>query len=221
MTENEAVTKQKLVIVGAGGFGRELYQLITDINQNGGDLEVLGFVDNSIPIKLPKQVSVLGTDQWAFKHLNKNHFFTLGLGNSRIRQKLSKTYLAAGLNPINLIHPDVHIGYNFILGEGNIICAGTIITTDVKIGNFVNINLQCTLGHDCRLGNFVSLHPGVRISGNVEIGAGTEVGTGAILLPGVKVGENCTIGAGAVVTKNCEAGKTYVGIPAREMTKNG
>lgn len=217
--------KQKLVIIGAGGFGREVFQLISEINNFHENFEISGFIDqkgaNSSLLKSP----LLGDDDWALANLGRDREespgYVLGIGSSVLREKIGKKYSDTIWKPVELIHPRAILGNEIRRGSGCIICAGTILTTDIQLGNFVNLNLQCTIGHDAVLGDFVSLHPGVRLSGNVRVGRGTEIGTGAVVLPGVKIGDYCTIGAGAVVNKDCEAGKTYVGVPAREINKHG
>jgi acetyltransferase-like isoleucine patch superfamily enzyme len=101
------------------------------------------------------------------------------------------------------------------LGKGSIICAGTLITTNIKIGRHVHVNIGSTIGHDSILNEYVTLNPSVNVSGNVEIGTGCEIGTGSVLIPHVKVDEWSIVGAGSVVTKSLQANVTAVGAPAR------
>ena len=103
------------------------------------------------------------------------------------------------------------------VGEGSIICAGTIITVDVIIGKHVIVNLDCTLGHDDIINDFVTMYPSVNVSGNVEIGECSELGTGAQIIQGKKIVPNTIIGAGAVVVKDIEEKGTYVGSPVRKI----
>lgn len=208
--------KQKLVIVGAGGLGREVCQLIHDINLKKEIFELLGFVDKKGTDQNLLARPLLGDDTWALRQ-HEELGFVLGIGASVVREKLSATYTDSELKPIELVHPTALLGHAISRGQGCMICAGSILTTDIQLGNFVNINLQCTIGHDCVLEDFVTLHPGVRLSGNVRVGRGCEIGTGAIILPGVNIGAYCRIGAGAVVTKDCAAKGTYVGVPAKKI----
>jgi acetyltransferase-like isoleucine patch superfamily enzyme len=105
------------------------------------------------------------------------------------------------------------------IGEGAIICAGSIATVNVRFEPFCMVNLTCTIGHEAVIGRGSVLNPTVNISGGVELGSGVLVGTGAQILQYVKVGDGATIGAGAVVTKDVYAGTTVVGIPAKELIK--
>ncbi|MEO1414072.1 MAG: acetyltransferase [Bacteroidota bacterium] len=209
-----------LVIVGAGGFGRETEMLIKEINRClDTPMQVLGFVD-----RLPttsesdvRKIEILGDDDWAISHLSRDTQIICAIAKSFLRRSITQVYEQSGFKFVKLIHPNVVYGEDLILGEGTIICAGTVATVNVQIGRHCHINLQCTLGHDAILEDFVTLYPGVRMSGNVYVESEVEIGTGAIVLPGLKLGKGCVIGAGAVVTKDCEAGKTYVGVPARAI----
>jgi acetyltransferase-like isoleucine patch superfamily enzyme len=105
------------------------------------------------------------------------------------------------------------------LGEGVVLCAGTVVTTDVVIGAHVHVNLGCTISHDARVGEFSTLSPGVHVSGNVTIGRDVFVGTGACIINGtagqpLTIGDGAVIAAGACVTRPVEPGSMVAGVPA-------
>ena len=114
-----------------------------------------------------------------------------------------------------LIHPDVRIRSRIRIGGGSIICEGTQMTTNIKLGRHTIVNLGCTVGHDSVLEDFVTVAPGVNISGNVTIGTGTDLGTGSKIIQGINVGRWTVVGAGAVVSRDLPANVTAVGVPAR------
>jgi sugar O-acyltransferase (sialic acid O-acetyltransferase NeuD family) len=117
-----------------------------------------------------------------------------------------------------LIHPSCYIGTDqVIIGEGSIVCAGTIITVNIDIGKHVILNLACTVGHDTIIEDYCSFMPSVNISGEVKIGNGVYCGTGAKIINQLEIGENSIIGAGAVVSKTLPANCTAVGIPAKPI----
>ena len=118
-----------------------------------------------------------------------------------------------------LIQPDIRIQpfQNIIIGKGSVVCAGNLFTTNITIGEFVIINLACTVGHDVVMEDFCSVMPGVNISGKVKLCRNTYVGTGAKLINYIDIGENCTIGAGAVVTGSFERNSVIAGVPARVL----
>ena len=119
-----------------------------------------------------------------------------------------------------IVDPSVILSKRVVIGEGTIICAGTIATVDISIGKHVIINLDCTLGHDDVIEDFVTIYPSVNVSGNVRVGECSEIGTGVQIIQGKKIKSNTIIGAGAVVIKNIDKPGTYVGVPAREKRFN-
>ena len=106
------------------------------------------------------------------------------------------------------------------MGEGVVICAGNILTTNIRVGRHVHINLACTISHDVVLGDFVTVAPGAHISGRVHVGDRAYIGTGACIINGesdapIVIGEDAMVGAAACVTRDVAAGTTVVGVPAR------
>jgi serine acetyltransferase len=103
-----------------------------------------------------------------------------------------------------------------------VICAGNILTTNIVLGQHVQLNLDCTVGHDVVMGDYTSLAPGVHISGCVHLGNRVYIGTGAVIINGTQddpivIGDDVVIGAGACVTKSVADGLTVVGVPARPL----
>lgn len=129
--------------------------------------------------------------------------------------------LPKGLKFPTLLHSSAVLmdAENLKIGEGCQITAHCVLSTNVQIGKFNLINLNSTIGHDCVIGDFCSIMPGVNLSGGVKLEEEVYLGTNATVLPGLSIGKGATIGAGAVVTKNVPAGKTYIGVPAKEMTQ--
>jgi len=110
------------------------------------------------------------------------------------------------------------------IGEGTVICAGNILTTNIVLGKQVQINLDCTLGHDVVLSDYATLAPGVHVSGCVQIGRRAYIGTGAEILNGTQndpivIGDDAVIGAGACVTCSIPSGQTWVGVPAKPVRR--
>lgn len=107
--------------------------------------------------------------------------------------------------------------YSSLIGEGSIICPGTILTVNITIGKHVIINLNCTIGHHVVIGDFVTISPGANISGNVSIGDNCYIGSNAVIREGIYIGSDVIIGAGAVVVKHIHEPGTYVGNPVRKL----
>lgn len=207
-----------LVIIGAGGFGREVAELVCRINQNRPTWNLLGFLDENKAIgSAVGKYSVLGNLEWLDNHINVFVACAVGTGHLRknIMEKLSKKTLRIA----TLIDPSVIITGRCLMGEGSIICAGSILTTDIKLGKYVIINLSCTVGHDTILHDFCTVHPGVNISGQVEIDECVDFGTGTKVIQGKHICKNVTFGAGSVIVTDIEEPGTYVGVPAKKQQR--
>jgi sugar O-acyltransferase (sialic acid O-acetyltransferase NeuD family) len=205
-----------IVIVGAGGFGREVLCLIEDINKANGSWEILGFLDDSAAAssKMVHGHPVLGGIGWLDDAPHRPHV-AFGIGSPATRRRLAHALADRTAGFPALVHPSVVMSARVQLGSGVIITAGNILTTDIRLGNHTMLNLQCTVGHDVELGEYVTVSPGVNISGNVRIGEGSDIGTGAKIIQGVTVGEWVVVGAGAVVSKGLPNNCTAVGVPAK------
>lgn len=107
------------------------------------------------------------------------------------------------------------LSHSVEIGEGCIICAGSIATVNIHIGNNVIINLDCTIGHDTKIGDYVTVYPSANISGLVTIEEAAEIGTGTQIIQGKRIGEATIVGAGAVVISDLPAKCTAVGSPAK------
>lgn len=142
------------------------------------------------------------------------------VGSAKIRKEIiKKIYTYKNVHFATLIDPSVICSKYMQIGEGSIICAGTILTVNVTIGKHVIMNLDCTVGHDVVLNNFITVYPGVNISGNVIIGECCELGTGTKIIQGKNICDDCILGAGAVVVKDIKEAGTYVGVPVKKVRK--
>lgn len=209
---------KKLVIIGAGGFGREVKMLVDQINAVRPTYTFVGFYDDGKEVStLVNGFPVLGNVA-DLNAVNEPLVVVLALGNPVYKKNVVTMLTNPLLSFDTLIHPSVIIGNDAVsIGKGTVICAGNIITCNISIHDFVTLNLACTIGHDTILDNFVSLMPGVNVSGEVRLGEGVYVGTGAKIINQLEIGNNTTVGAGAVVSKALPANCTAVGIPAKPI----
>lgn len=208
---------RKIAIIGAGGFGREVKMLIDQINGQEKRFEVLGFYDDRHYDGPINGVPYLGTLSKAAEQ-KEQLSFALGIGDPTIREKIVKLLDQPHFEFPNLIHPSVITGNDDVsLGRGNIICAGSILTVNIKLKDFIILNLCCTVGHDTVIDSYSSFMPSVNISGEVHIHEKVYVGTGAKIINLLEIGENTIVGAGAVVAKTLPANCTAVGIPAKPI----
>jgi sugar O-acyltransferase (sialic acid O-acetyltransferase NeuD family) len=211
--------KKRLVIFGAGGFGREVLQLIRDINESVSTWECEGFLVDSKYAKAGRIVQglpILGDLDWLIQ--NPEVYLVIAVGSPPARRQIALRASQICKIPFaTLVHPRAWIGEYVKIGEGSIICAGAMITTDIQIGRHVQINTGATIGHDAILEDFVTVYSSVNITGNVKLEEGVEVGTSAVLIPRTSVGCWSIIGAGSIITKSIYSNVTAVGSPAKAI----
>lgn len=211
---------RRIVIYGAGGFAREVHQLIDDVAENGAAVECAGFlVDQDFrDAEIVHGLPVFSDAAWLAAA--PDVIVTIAIGATaprrRIARHIEETF---GPRTLALQHPRAWVGRRVAIGSGVIVCAGAMVTADIVIGRHVQLHVNCTVGHDTVISDFVTISPGANISGRVAIGEGTFVGTGAVVLPDVNVGSWAIVGAGAVVTKDVPANATVAGTPARVIAE--
>jgi sugar O-acyltransferase (sialic acid O-acetyltransferase NeuD family) len=206
---------RRLLIFGAGGFGREVAWLV---EQAWGDsIERMFVVDREEYLSGPIHgipVELLGSVR-----ASADAAYVVAIGDPAARRHATAACVQWGLPPATVLHPRAEISSHVAIGPGSIVCAGCIVTTDVVIGEHVHVNLDCTIGHDVRIGDFVTLSPGVHVSGNVHLDANAFIGTGATIINGkpgspLVVGEGAVVAAGACVTRSVAPGALMAGVPA-------
>ena len=211
----DSIEAEKIVIVGTGGFAREVAWLISD-NQFE---KVVGFVtdDTDMHGKTLCDLPVLGTKDWLYSH--QEVLALVAIGNPRTRSAVTRELEANNVKFTSVDHNTVQKSKYVEWGKGCIVCAGAILTTQVKIGNHVHINLNVTIGHDVIIGDYVTIAPGANISGNVIIEDGVDIGTNAVVIQGITIGRGAIIGACAAVVKDVEQNAVVVGVPAKPIKK--
>jgi len=208
-----------LYIIGAGGFGREVAWLVERINTVTPTWNIKGFIDDNEANhgKYEGGYPVVGGCDYLIKRAEEV-WTVCAVGSAKTRKKIINKF--ADCNHVKfatVIDPSVIISNRVNIGDGTIICAGTIITVDITIGNHVIINLDCTLGHDDVISDFVTIYPSVNVSGCVTVGECAELGTGMQIIQGKNIGNEAIIGAGAVVVKDIPEKCTAVGSPAKPI----
>lgn len=211
--------KREILVYGAGGFGREVAWLIECCKTN---FELLGFIDDTYKQyeRSINDVMVFGLDE-AFRRFPSSKIVA-AVGDPCDREMIVTKAQNKNFLFERIIHPKTEMSKWIEIGDGTIICSGNILTTNIVIGKYVHINLNCTIGHNVNIGNFNTIAPGVHISGWVTTGKRVYIGTGAVIVNGKKdkpiiIEDDVVIGAGACVTKSLPSKNTYVGIPAKAI----
>lgn len=206
---------KQICIIGLGGFAREVMCLLTDL---GRKEDIVGFLEtDEIWEKKWKGKELMGKPVLPESIFDsKKYSAVIGIGDSVVRQKVTMQ-LPSDTIFETLIHPNAIISQWVQLGKGVVICAGSILTCNIEIGNHAQLNLHTTVGHDCVIGDFFTTAPGTKISGDCKIGKNVYFGTLAGVRQGIKICDNVTVGMGAMVVKNIEIPGIYVGMPAKKI----
>lgn len=206
---------RKLFIYGAGGYGKEVLDLVKSLVQYQN--YSLYFLDSKNELIGSEVAGVKVKDPKYFK--SEHGSVVLALGNSKIKRQIVDS-LPERTNFLTIVHPSVIIGRNVSIGRGCVVSAGSIISCDTVLGEFSHINFNCTIGHDSHVGDYFTAAPNVNVSGNVCIGDEVYVGTQAAIKQGISIANRVNIGMSSSVIRDVlEEGVTIYGNPARVVVK--
>jgi len=203
------------VILGAGGAGRDILDVVEAINRHAPAYDFLGFLDDG-PVdeaRLLRRGAILLGPFAALGGLSAH--FVIGIGSGGLRRQIDQYASGLGLDAAVLVHPQATMGADLVVGPGLVAAAGARVTSNVRLGRHVHLNLNATVAHDCTLGDYVTVSPGANVSGGVVLEDEVLVGTGSSINQGLTIGRGTTVGAGAAVVDDLAGGVTAVGIPAR------
>ena len=208
-----------LVIIGCGGFGREVHDVIDAINEMKPTWNLLGYLDDrpeqvNMSLVESRNSSVLGGTDW-LTTAGQEVQFVIGIGTGKTRRIIDERLSSAGRTAATLVHPNATLGHDVRIGAGSVICAGVRATTNISLGRHVHLNINTTVGHDCTLEDYVTINPLVAISGGVTVGTETMLGTHSAILQNLTVGKRSVVGAGSCVVKDVADDTLVKGVPAR------
>ncbi|MDO4273060.1 MAG: acetyltransferase [Eubacteriales bacterium] len=210
---------KKIVLYGAGGFGRETAYLIERINQIRPTYELLGFIVDDSFYRPGTEVNgypVLGTREWMFRH-KTDVFCSCTIGEPKARERIQQELEEQGVRFESLVSPDVEIHDSVEIGDGAIIAHGVLATVNIRIGKGVVLNGGTTLGHDVVIGDYSCIMGGCGLTGNVNIGKRVRIGGHAFIVPHVTVGDDAVIAAGSIVFTKVKPETHVLGNPARRI----
>ena len=207
----------KLIIVGAGGFGREVLEWAWQNPDRGVAWDIAGFIDDD-PVALKGfevGCPILGTiKDWK---PSPEELFVISIGDPKTKKNVVGSLSSKGAQFITLVHPSAIIARTASIGKGSVICPQSVVSANAKVGDYVMLNLNCAVGHDASIGDWCTLSSYCDITGKVKVGSGVFLGSHAIVVPNVQVGDNVIISAGSLVVTNVRDGSKVFGIPARKL----
>lgn len=205
--------KQKIAIIGAGGFGREVFHLLDD-----GYYECVGFIDyNKTEEELP--VSIIGHEGDMDRLVDEYDFSNcaLAIGDMKKRKEIYTCIAEFDIGFPTFIHSSVQ-SYSKDIQKGAILYPGVIIMNDCRVGQFTLLNSGVSLGHDVVIGDFCNINPGSHLAGRITVGDCTLIGIGASIKENITIGKNVIIGAGSVVINDVPDNSIVYGVPAKPVS---
>jgi len=202
---------KRIAIVGAGGFGREVFQLV-----NKDIYKVIGFIDSHLGLK-NLAVEIIGGDSMIPKLIERNlaEGLCIAVGNGKIRRKIFDTSTSSKIPIFQIVHSSIVNMTSIPLGRGTIVYPNVVIMNETKIGDCVLLNSGVTLGHNVEIGNFSNINPGVNLAGGVTIGEESIVGIGSSVKENITIGNQVVVGAGSVVVNDIPDRAIAFGVPAK------
>lgn len=197
---------RNLIIVGAGGFAKELFGYIRQDISLGylENIRVKGFLDVSEESYNQMKIDSVYLGSEINYLLEEDDVFLIAIGDVRLREKIVDNLENMKVNFFTYIHSSVFIDDTADIGRGVIICPFSMVNAQSKIGDYTLMNIHTSVAHDSIVGKNSVLSPYCTLNGNVQTGKNFFMGTRATVLPNVIVGNNCVIAAGTVVSKAME-----------------
>jgi sugar O-acyltransferase (sialic acid O-acetyltransferase NeuD family) len=213
-----------LLIVGAGGFGRETAQAVQASNECGGGWNLLGFLDDD-PARWRASVDGIGIIGGR-DEIGRRPGASVVVCTGRPDDYVSRLRIVGELGLpaaryATIVHPAAAVSASSSIGPGCVLLAQVVLTAAVRVGAHVAIMPQVVLTHDDVVEDFATLASGVRLGGSVRVGQAAYLGAGALVREGRSIGSRALVGMGAVVTQDIPAGEVWAGVPARYLRAAG
>lgn len=204
-----------VIIVGASGFGREIFQYAQDAHKSTPTVNIKGFLDDdpAASIGTAMGVGIVG-DTFTYS-IRENDRFIISLGDPGLRRALAERLARRGGRFISIIHPTAYVAPTARLGHGCVIGPFANVGSYAHLANHVLLNLHSAAGHDTRIGAFCVFSPFSVANGGSQLEEGTFLGTHAAVMPNVRVDAGSKVAAGAVVYRDVPQQSLATGNPAK------
>ena len=206
-----------LLIIGARGYGREVYNWVQDCIRSGLDVRVKGFLDDNKDVlsSFPNYPPIISSVEDYSPC--QSDLFLCALGDVTYRRKYTEIILSKGGRFQTIIHPTASISQNVQIGEGCIIGRFVAISCDIIIGDYVSISAHAVLGHDVRVGDYCHIGALSNLSGGVILEDGVTLHPKVDIIPHKRIGQDAIVGTGSVVLRSVKANTTVFGNPAKRV----
>jgi sugar O-acyltransferase (sialic acid O-acetyltransferase NeuD family) len=206
---------RKILILGAGGFGREVWNYLSQSPKCGVEWQIGGFLDDNVnaldEFDYPQKIVARTADYQA----KPGELIVCALGSPEVKEKVCTSLLDRGAVFKTFVHHTALVGKKACLGKGCFLAPHSIITSDACLGDFVTINCFSGCGHDVVIGDFTTLSSYCDLTGGVQLGKKVFLGSHVTVVPGRKVGDSAYIGAGSAVVTHVKSGQKVLGVPAK------
>ncbi|MHC4875991.1 MAG: NeuD/PglB/VioB family sugar acetyltransferase [Planctomycetota bacterium] len=210
---------KRVLIVGAGGFGREILHWLDTAVQSGDvpDWKIGGFLDANPRALADFDIDLPIVGDPANYEPQADDVFLCAIGAPKTKLKVCRSLLERGADFPAWVHPTALVGARSRIGRGSLLLPNSGISVDVTLGEFVTLNCRAVVGHDAVVGDGCTLNSFVDVAGAAVLGTGVLVGSHGVVAPRAKVGDFTTIGAGSVVVRRTKPETTVLGVPAKRL----
>lgn len=212
---------RNIAIMGAGGAGRTVADIIRHRAAFGDNISTVGFIDEDPALAglVLSGLPVLGDFSWFNTPARRSILVVCAVGAPVSCRKLALRAIKIGLSFAEVISPLAYVSPTATLGQGVTLFPYTVVSDSARLGDHSMMGVGSSVGHDSVMGACSILNPGARLAGNVTLGEGCNIGMGAVVIQGRTIGAWTTVGAGAAVVRDLPANVTAVGIPAKPISK--
>lgn len=205
-----------IVVVGASGYGREVFQYVKDVAQHDSGIRAKGLLDDNTTLRGQLGGDDIIGDTHAYA-IQEHDRFVISAGIPDVRQALAERLAGRGATFFTLIHPTAYVAPTARLGVGCIVSPYASVGSNARVEDHVLLVMYASVAHDCRIGIYCSLSPYSAVAGGGIVGAKVFLGSHALVTPMRHVGQDSKIAAGAVVYRDVPERSLATGNPAKVL----
>jgi len=209
--------EKKLIIVGAGGCGREVLQWALAAMPYQSEWHIAGFLDDNPEALKGYETgyALLGAvSSW---QPQSDEVFVCAIGSPGVKKRVALSLEERGARFATIIHPTAILATTAFLGKGVVLSPFSTVSADAVIGDHAFLNLNTSIGHDAKVGSYSTLSSYVDVTGYVKIGDSVFVGSHVAIVPKVSVGDGAFLCAGSIIMTHVKQGQKMLGNPARKF----